>query len=589
MRARHGSCLPRRRRDGLRRRRGPSGGHALAALILLLVAAPPSTDAAQPAIPGASRDGVDEARSAETYIAGYGFSRPVQIAAVEGGTSAALAFDGELPVVYWYDGDAVSRRPASGSTTPTTLADVRGTRDLAAVTVGGEPALLRVTRDFGTGQNAHVIAWGGASRTVASTLQVQPVALAAAGDGPAWAVRGPAGERTALRVGAWTRDPVVVRESGESIAGYSLSAAPDGALWIAWLEGSTDQTALGAQSDWRAFLARVTFEGAVQGPLELGSAVSRGELDATRVTAAADGVVHVLWPREDGRLVATTLQTNASGWPAADPGSADDGADARTADDETVDDGSAGDGALRLDRILGEGLPVGVLHHAAYWADGDRVRRMALETGAEVETVLWAPNTILGIAAATGPGDRLVLAWQGGTLGGGSAVYAANTAEPFVPGVRDHLAARMGWNPWNVWTEALGQVLAALLAGTMLTMALTPVLWLAAAVTVRFGSPGSGTLAGIAIGGATVAGVLFVARVGTILPAATAASLFGGGWQIVAALGLGGLITWTFRRRADSEPLLGTLVSAAACAGVAIAVLSFVTFQAWSGAFTGLL
>lgn len=496
------------------------------------------------------------ANGAPSFVAAHGFSRPVQVATPPASTRAALAFDDGAPYVYWYDADGTLRARPEEPIDPERVSEARGIRDLAAVSAAGAPAVLRVTRDFGTGQNAHVIAWRGERRTVATSLQVLPVALAAAPTGPGWAIRrgGPSG--SALEVAGWTREPALVRATDESLAGYDVIAADDGGWWVSWLEGTTDQTALGSFSDWRAYVAHVAPDGRVREPVELGGAVHRGRVDLTRLAAGGDRTVHVLWPRDDGFVVATTLSPDAEPAPAVGEG--------------------------RVDRVLGPGIAIGVWDGFAYWANGDRIRRLRLEPGTTEQNVLWAPNVIEGATGGIGPDGVLWLAWFGGTLRGGSAVYAAGTADPFVPGPVGRIAAWMGWNPWDVWTEALGQLLASLLAGTLLAMALTPLLWIGAALAVRFGRVGTGVVAGIAIGGGVVAASLLAVRLRLVLPPDMVTSLFGTWWQVAIALGAGATATWLFRRRKDAEPLLGTLIAASACAGIAIAVLSFLTFQAWS-------
>lgn len=507
--------------------------------------------------------------SAEQYVAAHGFSEPEHLGRSESSTRVGLAFDAGNPVVYWYDSTGVSRMPLLGDGGLRQIVEARGTRDLSAVTVNGEPALAVVTRDFGTGRNDHAVTWRDERRTVLSSLQVHDLALEAGTDGPIWAVRRSSELGSALTVGGWARPELVVRETDESIAGYDLTAAPDGAWWVSWLEGSTDQTALGAFSDWRAYVARVAPDGQVSAPLELGSAASRGRMDVTRVSIAPPGDVQILWPRDDARLVATQVAPVA---PQDASGAAD----------------SAGE-LQRVDLLLGTGMAIGVFDGAAYWADGDRVRRQQLEPGSITETVLWAPNAIEAIDAESGPAGELFLAWYGGTLRGGFAVYSAGTHEPFRPGWTDRWAALMGWNPWDVWSEALGQTLSSLLAGVLVTMALSPLLWIVVALLVRFTRIQNWALLGIAAGGGVLTATLLVVRLLAQLPAPAVSSLFGTWWQIALSLTVAAAATYALRRGSDTEPLLGTLVAASTSAGMTIAILSFFTFQAWSDMFRGVL
>lgn len=531
-------------------------GHAMARLVLGVMFT--ALLAAFPAC--ASHD-----EAAERFVAAHGFSKPVQLATSASSTRVAVATDAETPYAYWYDSAGLYRKPLIDDRPTELVRQGRGTRDLDAVTVAGEPALALVIRDFTTGRHEHIVTWRNQSRTVASSLQVQAVALGAAADGPVWAVREPSALGSALTVGGWQRDAIVIRESHESIAGYDIATSSDGSMWVSWLEGSTDQTALGAFSAWHAYVVRLDPSGASGDPIALGPAVHRGRLDLTRLAVVDGRPASVLWPREDGRLVATTFAAGSDG---GDPSIA---------------------AMARVHRELGAGVPIGVFEGFAYWAEGDRVLSMRLEAGGATRQVVWAPNAIESVAAERPETDDLFLAWYGATLRGGFAIYGAGTHAAFEPDWRDRLAAAMGWNPWDVWSEALGQLLTSLLVGVLATMALSPLLWLVAVLALKLTPFERWTVLGIAVGGGVVAVVLGSARLAATLPPAQLSSLFGTGPQVVAALAVAAVVTWLLRRRADSEALLGTLVAAASCAGIAFAILSFITFQAWSRVGPGIL
>ena len=507
--------------------------------------------------------GLVAARTAASYVAADGFGAPERVAQLPSQTAAAVALDDGTPVVYWYDPTGVYRRNLTGEPDERRIVAERGLRGLAAVTVDGDPAVLQVVRDFQTGRNAHRLAWRGDERVIADALDVLPVALAPSAEGPAWLVRRGASGRGLLTLDGWNREALVVRETDVSLAGYDLAVAPDGTTWVAWLEGTTERSALGVVSNWSAYVVRVDGAGAVGPALNLGKALHRGEVDVARVGVGSDGSVRVLWPREDGVLVGTTLEAKGGMVPLAD--------------------------APRSDLLLGSGIAVAVAEGAAYWADADRVLERRLEPGTTTRAVLWAPHTIQAGEGLSTPSGELFLTWYGGAQRGTYAVYAAGTGEPFEPGWQDHMAATMGWDPWNLWSEALGQLLTSLLAGVLITMALSPLLWLSSALAVRYGSIHDGTWVGIGLGSAVVLLGVGLARLRLSLPPATIDALFGVWWHMAVALVVAGAVTWALRRRRDTEPLLGTMLAAASCTGLATTILAFATYQAWATSWVGFL
>jgi hypothetical protein len=172
------------------------------------------------------------------------------------------------------------------------------------------------------------------------------------------------------------------------------------------------------------------------------------------------------------------------------------------------------------------------------------------------------------------------LAWVGTETGGQHALYASDDRAPMVRTWRDHLAARLGWSPWNLAEEAAGQGAASALIAVLAAMVAAPVLWLASIVLAGRRSARRarwrGAVFGALLGPVVVVGVLVAGVAG-----ATLWPLVGGPATLAIAtalgLGLGGAV-WA---RRDMEPAPAFVASGTTAVAVAAAVVAFVAFQRW--------
>lgn len=495
---------------------------------------------------------------AQPFVACCGFGRPDPLGRAENRPGIAAATDAGVPFAYWDSGEAVVRarldRPRAE---PEVVSPGRGVRQVGAVTVGGDAAVLWVRRDLGTGRTAHVVRWRGEERVLLDELQPYPVALGAGPSGPAIAWARTVDGRMTLSLRRWDGGETVVARSDRGIARVDLSFGPDGEAHLSWLDGFNDRGAVGvAYAEWDARYARVQADGSVQGPVDLGPAINRGLVDRTSVSATPAGPV-VLWTAEGGRLVAAA--------PGGEP------------------------------QVVGRGTAVGAAGGWLLWLEEASLRGVpvaaALEPGsggAEARNLAWSPGTP-ELAATTTTGDTTWVAWYGPSVRGGFALHATSDAAPFRPAWRDRLAARMGWSPWSLWEALAGQLLASLLAGVLGTMVLTPAFWLASILFAGRLKDRGGLLAGIATATLAVLAPIAWILLRSALPPASRDALVGSPLALVAALGLGAASSWAILRRRDQDTQLRILVGAWLTSLVSLSLLAFVNFRGWTETFGAVL
>lgn len=507
--------------------------------------------------------------ASQPYVADGGFGRPWEVARLPGSTLVALAFDGDTPFIYWTDRRGVWQRRAEAAAPAELVVEGRGIRQVSAASVHGELALLWVRRDLATGRTRHWLRWRGEDRLLLDALQAYEMSLTAAPSGPAVLVARREGAETVLRLLTWGGGDTVVHRSDQSLVRYRASFDRSGHASVVWLEGFTDRNSLGfSAADWTAYLAEVDEEGDAYRLVELGAARYLGVESQTAV-ARADDVTRVLWPGPDGEVLFASS-------------SAGTGADTTRT------------GALAVDAVeIGNGSPLAVVDSSAYWTEGASVRRRevaasAAGTASEVTNVAWSPATILR-AELKKSGNVQQLAWTGPTRGGEFRVFASDDSAPFEPGVRDRAAAAMGWNPWGFWEGAIAQVMGSLLAGMLVSMALSPLLWLVAALLVHSRLGNRPTSTGIILGATILVGLLIAAEFLTRSTPIAQEPLFGTSTQAIPALVLAAAVTWWWRRRSDTERLIGILGSSFLFAFVAVSTLAFLTFQTWLDAWSTLL
>lgn len=449
-----------------------------------------------------------------------------------------------MTYAYWDDGEGIVRRSLDDdpSSAERVVAE-RSIRLVLAATVGGDVALAWVQRILETGRSAYYLRWRGDTRLVESTLLQNAVALGAGPGGPALLLVTRSGSEAHLDLYRWNGKVIRVRSSDKDLDAPSLLFDDTGGAIVAWLEGEVVRTEFGASSEWDAYAAFVAADDRVGAANVLGEAARDGVQFVTRIDWPSQGP-QVAWTQTGGALVI------------ARPGEAP--------------------------QRLGRGHPIGVFGDHFYWSDETSIRRRPIAAvGGDGDSVVWSPNEPERTHGIEHEG-HLHLVWYGGNVGGGFAVYTADDRNPIRLGWRDHIAARMGWPPWDFWQALSGQALVSLLIGVLATLALSPLLLIAALVLSRGIPADRGTMAGLSLG---LLGLLAIVAVfawrgaGPNFPGV--ATLFGT-WEIVVAAAIGTGIGWLVRRKADSETAFEIVSSAGISLAVTLSVLGFLHFRAWT-------
>ena len=482
--------------------------------------------------------------AAQPLPAGGGFDRPWEVGDSSSTSRMALSATESGAVVYWSDTLGVLQRDAAAQDEPLRITEGRGIRQLAAGRVQGDPAVAWANRDLRTGISSHVVSWRGEERTLLEAAQPYEMVVVDRPAGPGLLLSRREQDAHVLRIIEWDGTETVVRESDLPMAKYSAAPLPGGSLAVAWLEGMTERAAIGgAQGEWQAYYAELSPDGRLSPPEQLGEARNVGLESRTAVGAVGEGGA-ALWPGEDGEVVYSR--------PGRDP------------------------------VVLAFGFPVGIAEGDAYWVEGSTIRRIDLSApGRPPVNVAWSPMTV-ELGELVNDGEDNYLAWYGPTRGGTYLVYAADDRTPLVPTLLDRVAAFMGWSPWSPWEEATGQTLGSIFAALLIAVSATPLLWLGSLFVGRHPHARRQTLAGMAVAAALLLLVVLVGVFGTQLDLAQSQALFGTPLQLLAALGLGGLLTMVVRSRSDSEPLFGVMVSGGLFLFVAVSVLLFLTYHAWT-------
>lgn len=492
------------------------------------------------------------AEGAPALKASGGFDAPRRLATIDrSGGSRIAVIGGDAPRALWERPDGVWAMPLATTgdgdgAGPRALVRSRGVRDVAGGVSGGDGVWAWVERDLQTGRYRLRWTWRGEGRTAWEGTQPPEPTLVRGGDRPELVVRRSVGGRHVLDHVAWDGARQRLHETDLRVRGLDALRSVAG-LHVGWLEGETD-TALGrVRSDWDALL----LTGGGNGPLRLGAADARDDGDALRLG------------RHQGRLLAL--------W---------------TGSQDVLRWAPAGEAP----RPLGRGRPVGFLGDAWFWVEGITLWRAAAGDPAAAVPVVRLPAAPTGITGVEAGGTRW-LAWVTGRFEGGLEVWAVDDRQAFQPDWRDHLAARMGWDPWRFWASLTGQALTSVLIGVLVTLVLTPFYWIAAVLLAR--RPAATEPSRQALGGAVLGtgSLLALAVVAAWVSPHGAASLpqVTGGVTVTAPvlLGAGGL-TWAARRRADTEPALGLLSGAWLATVLASSLWIFATFQAWQAAWPGL-
>ena len=499
------------------------------------------------------------AAHAQGYVAGGDFGRPFEVGATVGRTDVGAALLPGGPVAVWIDADGIVWAPLAGTGAPQRVVRAPNARAISAAAAGGSLAVAWSERDRATGHTLHQLAWNGERALLLDATRAYPMVVVRGSASPLVAFAPRAGGRARLQLVGLEGRATVVRESELAIEGVDAVRDADGNVYLSWLEGIRESTPLGERSDWTAYALVRPPGGAPALPIALGTAAPSDAADGTRVglddNPGTSREASVVFPGADGTLRVVDLVVRG--------------------------------GTLRVRGAgprLGTGRALAVEGGAVLWTSGASVRRRSLAGGPE-QGVALSPVTIEHAAAVgggAGRGAHEALVWEGVRAGGGSAVWASLGGTAFRPGLRDRVAAAMGWNPYFAWAEAAGQLLTSLLIGVLGTVALSPLLWLASLV-------GAGPLRGLeprSLGAGAAALLLLaiaaVVAARNVFPPGTFTGAVGGFWAVPAALALAAASGIAALRRGDREPAATVLLAGLLTSFLALALLSFATFRSWA-------
>jgi hypothetical protein len=478
---------------------------------------------------------------AQPYAADGGFDRPRLVARGQERPVAALALDEGVATWVHVDAGALVATPLPDGA-PRRLGAAEGVRWIAA-DGGVDRPLVAVwhRRDPRTGR--YVFSWTAGGELLRTVQPLEPVPVAT-DEGPAlFVVRGQGTEAVLERLAVDDPDPVLYR-TGLRLSGLSATADGTGKVHLTWLEGRTEATPLGTRSSWTARAATWTAADGLAGPVDLGAAL--GDAPPT-TTDASDGGIERTWVDDTGAVRQAAFDPRAALGAPTDVAS------------------------------LRAGRPVASLGGAGYVAEGGTVWRVA--AGAATP-VVWSPLVVAQAWAARDVNGVTHLAWLGTETGGQHALYVADDRLPMVRTWRDHLAAWLGWSPWNMTEEAAGQTAASALVAVLLAMAAAPLLWLASIAFAGRGSARTARWRGATVG-ALLAPSAFAAALAAGAAGATLWPLVGGPATLalatLAGFGVGGVL-WS---RRDMEPTPAFVAAGTTAVAVASAVVAFVAFQRW--------
>jgi hypothetical protein len=492
--------------------------------------------------------------SAQPYAADGGFDRPREALATQQRPAIALALDGGSAHLASVEGDRVVVAPVVAGqgvdmTAAVTVMTGAPFRDVFAGSAphGTASAVYGAYhRDAATGSYEYRWHAAGETRPLLSSPQVIELRLVVGADGPeAWVVR-PTPAGGVVERYRWTSgrpDPEVVLTSALSLAAIDVAYDTDGHAHLSFLEGFSQPGDFGTVTEWTAWYLADALADAPR-PTRLGDAL--GPQGGT-VVGADDGVL-VLWTRVDGMVVQHDPRGEAA--------------------------------------VLGPGRPVAATPASVVWREGATmwVQARPLRTG-EAVPAAWSPVTIERGTAVVDAAGVTHLAWTGPAVGSGFSGYVSDDASPMQRTLSDRIAAALGWAPWRVGEEALGQALGALLVALLASVAALPVFALLASLLARRLAPGAIVPAGPLLGGATIVAGQAAVLAAIRLPAAAAWGLLGLPWTAPVALALGLLAGARLVRRVDLEPVPAMVVGAVTSFFVGVGVLAFVTFQHWLDLF----
>lgn len=475
---------------------------------------------------------------AQPYAADGGFDRPWRVAGGQVRPVATLTLDRGVATLVRVDEGVLVAQPLDGGA-PRRLDEADGVRWVVADGALDRPLVaVWSRRDPTTGR--YVFGWSEGGELLRTVQPLEPVPVAAAAGPVVLVARGLGADAVIERLepGGTT---AVLHRTELRLAALSAAAGDDDAVHLTWLEGRTEASAFGTRADWTVRAATWRPSEGTLVPVDLGPAPDGF---APTTTTWDAGAVRRTWVDRDGVVQVTT-------------------------GDVAV--------AATTEIAAAAGRPVAAFANAVFGSAEGTVWRT---TAAGSVPVAWSPLVIAQAWAVHDRAGVTHLAWVGTETGGQHALYAADDRRPMARTWRDHLAARLGWSPWNLAEEAAGQAAGSALVAVLMAMAAAPLLWLLA---IPFAGRGSarrarwrGALLGAALGPALVA-----AAIAGGVAAATLAPLIGG-WTTLATAtlvaALVGVLAWS---RRDLEPAPAFVAAGVTAVAVATAVVAFVAFQRW--------
>ncbi|MBX3141947.1 MAG: hypothetical protein KF875_14410 [Trueperaceae bacterium] len=526
---------------------------------------------------------------AQPLAADGGWGRPTKLPGNGAVATVGAAAGPDAVELVWADqvGVWMAASPMAGPWEPRLLAPAQSVRQVSAGTVAGELAVAWAQRDRATGRYHHFLWWRGSVTPLLDdplevrfdfvTLGGVPYALATLRSGGA-------AHLTLLPLDA-SGDELVLHTTELSVRGATYAQADDGGLWLAWLEGKTERTELGVDSEWNAFALLVDPAGAASSALPLGAADVTDQRQRALVTATPGGAL-AAWSDEESRLRAALVERRpaAKGAPV--------GAGTRPVEPASTTTG--GPVALAVTRVSdARRVPASGRLLAAAWpyvysVDGASFRRFDVtdvlgEAGAAapVTNVLWSPVTVEGaefvMATPTTPD---AIAWLGRAEGGAVRLFTSDDRTPMRLTWRDRLARAMGWNPWYALEQAIGQALTAVLVGVLGALVSLPYLLVAAPLTARTRRGGArprrtGAFVGAAPLVVAAAALAVAAGYGGRAPFATGAT-------VAASVALGAAMAALATRKGDREPQATVLIAGVVTVVTGLALWAFVAYPHWA-------
>lgn len=509
--------------------------------------------------------------AAQPYAAAGGFDRPLlrETTVAVASVAVAVSPSGAITSTVWADSSGVWRqdRAAEGVSAPTQVAVSDGVRSVSAAYVGDDLAVAWVVRDRRTGVYHHEFAWDGQERLLFDDPLMVGLRLFD-WRGEPWAAglfrREGEGQIRLLPLASGTSpeaNAVVAYRTDLSLRGLDLVVAPSGALWLGWLEGKNERGEFGLISEWDSYVAELPAGGAggasLRGPLVLGEADVEDERQRVELllppgAGDEEGVaetVRVLWPDSEGDLRLTEVYVGGEELTATSTSAA-----------------------------LGRGRPLGASWPHLFWSIDSSVRRLDITDGAQLN-VAWSPVTIEGASFDTAD-DVSAIGWYGRAQGGAVQIFGTDDRTPMELRWTDRLAATMGWSPWHLWDEFVGQALTALLAGVLVAMLVVPILMIVTPFLVRFfRRQRRAVTAGVVLGLLPLlgAGLLLVRLLGYGADDPLGALL-----TVGAAALVGVVVGWLATRGGDREAQGTMTLAGATTTFAAFTLWSFLTYNDWA-------